>query len=397
MDPVLIIGGGLVGLTLAQALKKKDIPFEVYERDASPAARDQGWAITLHWGLDPLRKTIPSEILSLIEAEQVDPDVAKNDNGNFLFLDLATGEAKFKVPPTHRWRVNRDGMRRALLTGLEERVHWGKRLVGVEESGSAVTVRFEDGTHASGKMVIGAEGSRSEVRRALCPGGYRNEPLEAVRFVGVAVDMAPEAIAPLRALDPLLFQGCHPLTGTFMWFSVLETPVRNGTLGTAGEKFRAQICLSWRARSVEDEVEGTSEGRLAGMKRRAEGFAPCFYDAVQGIPEGTPVTEVKLADWECLEWDNKGRMTLVGDAAHAMTMYRGEAGNHGLLDAYWLAKAIDKVYRGEDSKTALDVYEGEMRERAQRAVKLSRQACYDAHEWEQLNEHSPVLQKRSLI
>lgn len=75
---------------------------------------------------------------------------------------------------------------------------------------------------------------------------------------------------------------------------------------------------------------------------------------------------------------------------------RGEAGNHGLLDAYWLAKAIDKVYQGEDAKTALDVYEGEMRERTRRAVKLSRQACYDAHEWDQLGEHSPVLQKRSL-
>lgn len=214
-------------------------------------------------------------------------------------------------------------MRRALLVGLEERVHWGKQLVGVQEAccgESAITARFEDGTRATGRMVVGAEGSRSEVRRALCPAGYRNEPLGEMQFVGVAVDMTPEAIAPLRALDPLLFQGCHPGTGTFMWFSVLETPVGNGTLGTAGEKFRAQICLSWRARSVGDEVEGTSEGRLAGMKRRAEAFAPCFYDAVRAIPEGTPVTEVKLVDWECLEWDNGGRMTLVGDAAHAMTM-----------------------------------------------------------------------------
>lgn len=79
------------------------------------------------------------------------------------------------------------------------------------------------------------------------------------------------------------------------------------------------------------------------------------------------------------------------------TIDRGEAGNHGLLDAYWLAEAIDKVYSGADAKTALDAYEGEMRERTQRAVKLSRQACYDAHEWEHLNEHSPILQKRSLI
>ena len=44
---VLIIGGGLGGLALAQALRTHGVPFEIFERDANPTARKQGWAIAL--------------------------------------------------------------------------------------------------------------------------------------------------------------------------------------------------------------------------------------------------------------------------------------------------------------------------------------------------------------
>ena len=45
---VLIVGAGLAGLALAQALRKQGITFEIYERDANVHARFQGWAIALH-------------------------------------------------------------------------------------------------------------------------------------------------------------------------------------------------------------------------------------------------------------------------------------------------------------------------------------------------------------
>ena len=45
---VLILGAGLGGLTLAQSLRKRGVSFEIFERDASPDARFQGWAIALH-------------------------------------------------------------------------------------------------------------------------------------------------------------------------------------------------------------------------------------------------------------------------------------------------------------------------------------------------------------
>lgn len=76
---------------------------------------------------------------------------------------------------------------------------------------------------------------------------------------------------------------------------------------------------------------------------------------------------------------------------------RGEAANHGLLDAYHLMEAVEKIYTGAASPTeAIDEYEIEMRTRTSRAVRLSRQACYDAHDWTRLDETSAILTKRAI-
>ncbi|KAL5050900.1 hypothetical protein BDW71DRAFT_194029 [Aspergillus fruticulosus] len=348
MDPVLIVGGGIVGLTLGQALKQRNIPFEIYERDLHPDSRGQGWAITLHWALHAFK------------TPQVDPDVARNDNGNFLFINLATGEPRFKIPPSKRWR--------------------GKRVDGVsftDDGRPQLLFRSGEEDYVAGKLVVGIEGSRSSVRSILRPDAYHNVQLP---------------VAPLRDMDPLLFQGCHPETGVFLWFSILETPANN-----ANGLWRVQINLSWPAKTAEDEVPSTDEERLANMKKRAAGFVPFLYETIQRIPDGTPVLEIDLADWECLPWDNRdGRVTLAGDAAHAMVMYRGEAANHGLLDIFHLVEAIANIYAGGDQKAAIDKYESEMRERTAPAVRLSRQACIEAHAWEQLKEGCAVLSRRKI-
>ncbi|KAJ5809060.1 uncharacterized protein N7503_001278 [Penicillium pulvis] len=399
MNTVLIVGAGIVGLTLGQALKQKNIPFEIYERDETPDARGQGWAITLHWALEHMFKMLPAETLARIQDVQVDQEVAQNDNGNFLFINLETGEPKFRIPPSRRWRVNREKMRKALLQGIEEHVHWGRRVVGLHVSQEKVEVElvFADDTAVTGRMIVGVEGSRSMVRQILRPEAFDNTLLP-IRFTGVAVDLTPAEIKPLREMDPLLFQGCHPPTGAFFWFSMLETPQGNGTAGSDSERYRAQICMSWPVRGPTDEVAATDEARLVNMKRRAQGFIPFLKEAVDRIPTGTSVTEIKLADWECLPWDNRGgRVTLAGDAAHAMTMYRGEAANHGLLDAYHLMQAIEKLHSGvTTAQSAIDDFEQEMRTRTSRAVRLSRQACLDAHDWSRLDETSAILTKRAI-
>ncbi|KAL2869476.1 FAD-dependent oxidoreductase [Aspergillus lucknowensis] len=427
-DPVLIVGAGITGLILAHALKQKNIPFIIYERDPTPSSRHQGWALTLHWALQYLPSLLSRETLAQIETEtQVDPEIAKNDSGNFLFLNLATGDVKWRIPPNKRWRVNRERFRGVLIRELgrdagaggtdtdshtHTHIQWGRKVEGVtfDESGRP-RLLFLNGEEEKeeesipGRLVIGAEGSHSAIRQFLRPDNYVNSQLP-IRFTGVAVDLSADEVAPLRAMDPLLFQGCHPETGIFLWFSMLDTPERehehlherpSKESKSKARPYRAQLGLSWSVRSPSDEVPPTDAERLSNMKRRAAGFAPFLYETIQRIPEGTPVVEVKLADWECEPWDNReGTVTLAGDAAHAMTMYRGEAGNHGILDIFHLVPAIEKIYAGADAKGAIDAYESEMRERTQRAVRLSRQACFDAHDWESLNEDSAILARRKL-
>ncbi|KAK5995464.1 FAD-dependent monooxygenase dbaB [Cladobotryum mycophilum] len=398
--PVIIIGAGVVGLTLAHGLKKANIPFQVFERDEHVESRNQGWAITLHWALRFLRDILDDETLAAVDQVQVDPEVGRNDNGNFLFLNLETLETKFRIPPNERRRVNREKLRRVLIKDIADHVHWGKRLVDVEtleNEADGVRALFADGEQVEGRILVGADGTNSSARKFLVPDAYQNYQLP-VEMLGAAVKMTRAEAKPIRDIDPLLFQGCHPTTGVFLWISMLDTPETNGTAGTDDEHYMVQVIVSWIVKGDRDQIPATDPERVAMMKRLAVGFNPLLRNAVDVIPESYPVLNIALQDWPCLPWDNHdGRVTLIGDAAHAMTMYRGEAGNHGILDAWHLLREIKAVYSGEKTrKEAMDKYEEEMMERGIPAVMLSRQACLDAHDFHGLNENSAVLKRRAI-
>ncbi|KAF4467934.1 monooxygenase [Fusarium albosuccineum] len=163
---------------------------------------------------------------------------------------------------------------------------------------------------------------------------------------------------------------------------MLETPQVNGTAGTPNEHYRVQVMISWPVKTPDDENSTT-----------------CCEMLCTESPKGPKRLKLFFKIGLVPHWDNhSGKITLAGDAAHAMTMYRGEAANHGILDAYRLCKALEAVYREESNlKEAIDGYEMELRERTSIAVLLSRQACLDAHDWAGLNENSAVLKKRAIV
>jgi 2-polyprenyl-6-methoxyphenol hydroxylase-like FAD-dependent oxidoreductase len=323
--------------------------------------------------------------------------VGRNDTGNFIFLNLETLETKFRIPPNERRRVNREKIRKLLLDEVIDRVHWNRRFVGIEKAEDGIVAVFKDGSRVEGSVIVGSEGSNSRTRQLVAPETYRNVRLP-VRLTGLAVDLTPEQVRPLRELDPLLFQGCHPSSSTFLWVSMIDTPESNGTKGTDAERYRVQILMSWLYKSPGDEVKPTQAERLKEMKRRAEVFHENLRGVVQSMPDDTGCVEIVLQDWPHLDWDNHGgRVTLAGDAAHAMTMYRGEAANHGILDALKLCGVLESVHTGvQSTEEAIGQYETELKRRAIPAVLLSRQACLDAHDLAGLNEHSAVLKRRAI-
>ncbi|KAI8955561.1 hypothetical protein F4801DRAFT_600847 [Xylaria longipes] len=398
--PIIIIGAGIVGLALAQGLKKEGIPFQIYERDETLDHRSAGWGITIHWALEALESCLPKEAFAKIDDAQVDPEQGRQDTGRFLFLDLKTLKPRYIIPPSPRKRVSRSKFRKLLTEGLD--IHWGKSLSSFapDAEGDGITATFADGIKVHGAMLVAVDGSNSKTRSLLLGEAGALHPLP-VRFMGVTHVFSEDEMKPLRSIDPLLFQGSHPETGCFMWFSVLSTPEANGSAGSAQAYYEAQINLSWLLRGPEDEVPSTDCERLARMKemvRRGSGFHEVLRRAVESVPDGTRVREIKLADWPTMKWEGNGLVTLLGDAAHPMTMYRGEAANHGFLDASKLKEQL-KLWHGglKTQGQALEDFETEMRERAHQAVLLSRQACLDAHDIANLGPDSPLVSRRARV
>ncbi|KAI1371570.1 FAD/NAD(P)-binding domain-containing protein [Hypoxylon crocopeplum] len=388
---VLIAGGGIVGLTIAQGCRENGVPYTVFERDTE-GSRRQGWGLTLHWCLNALKRTLGPEMAARLPDAVVDKSL-RNDAGNFLFLNCETGEIRFKVPPSkNRLRLHRQKLRNILSDGIN--LQESKKLISVEEIDGGVRAHFEDGTFADGTILIGADGNNSNVRKHLLPDDFALTPLP-VHLIGVIRRFSPEQAAPVRALDPLLFQGLHPKTGNFLWYSIhdcFEEP-------DGRYSYAAQVIISWVVKDpVSDAIPKTNKERIEMMKQRASTYVEPLRSIVMDIPDDLDaVTPLTLADFPCREWNNRnGRVTLAGDSAHAMTMYRGEGANHGILDAALLVDQLKKVHKGEiDQKVAIGSYEAEMRPRTFAAVMKSREASLVAHDWDLLTEDSPVVGARS--
>lgn len=199
-------------------------------------------------------------------------------------------------------------------------------------SENMVLAQFTDGTSAAGTFLVGCDGSHSITRRLLCEAAgeevrTKNHRLD-VRLLGVSVSYPAHLARKMRAIDPYFLQAGDPETDTFLWFSFLDTPNNNDRENR--DTYECQILTSWPYRAgyrnlTEPlEVPKDNEGRLALMRSLADGWAEPFREIVQSIPDGVEAKSIALEDWPTPakgSWCNfHGRATLVGDAAHAMTM-----------------------------------------------------------------------------
>ncbi|KAL7944856.1 FAD/NAD(P)-binding domain-containing protein [Trichoderma barbatum] len=412
---ILIIGAGLTGLILAQAIRNFNASeksarsgvkysYSIFDRDARAFARGGGWSLTIHWALTDLRNVLPHDIISRFEDCLVNPEAAeKGIPGNFQYLNLKTGERQeaWPIPLGAASRVSREKLLALLMEGVD--IKWSKALDTISyPSSTTVTAQFTDGTSETGNLIVGCDGSRSAVRRSLCPTTYQNNRLP-VRLMGMRVEFPVERVQVCKNIDVHFFQGGDPATNVYFWFSFIHLPRPSDDLKVA----TCQIMLSWPhregflGRPEPTDMPTTNEERLAWIRSLASDWAEPFRGIVHDIPEETELREIVLEDWPPQEkgWDNhNGTVTLVGDAAHGMTMFRGEAANHGVIDVSVLTKLLfsDDICQQKDHSLSLAIqaYEDEMIERTRPAVLKSRQACIDANNYESVNAQSPLIAKR---
>jgi hypothetical protein len=124
---VLITGGGLGGLCLAQGLKKSGISAAVYERESSAQFRNQGYRISIkNEGSQALRDCLPEHLFQLCVATTIKTATRLVFLDQQLHLQFAKPLPHPPIPAEEGFGVNRLTLREILLAGLEGMVHFGK-------------------------------------------------------------------------------------------------------------------------------------------------------------------------------------------------------------------------------------------------------------------------------
>jgi len=342
-----------------------------------------------HWaGESTINKLLPQSIKEKIPTAEVDYGLTTPTGHIHEYVtarNCSTGDILKLIETPGGRRVSRKRFRKVLSEGLD--IRYGKAVVDIEYPEKGVMVHFEDGSSAEGSMVIGADGAASKVRRLLL--GEKAEPtiLPYVMNNFNCTYRADQALFIRPLLSRFTDYGIHP-KGMFFLTNIQDVPNPDDP-GT----WSFQLLTSWPTtlRALE-EGENTSQGRLKVLKELTEDFAEPRKSMIAWIPEDTHISRDRMAIWSPIPWDNHdGRVTLVGDAAHAMTYHRGQGLNNCLNDAENIVMGLVDVKNGKTSLPALvSRYDEEVVRRGAAEVELSRKQTVMLHDWNQFL-NSPVM------
>ena len=370
---VLIIGAGTAGLCLAHGLVASGLNVRVFERDRTPTDRLQGYRLHISaTGNRALRACLPPEHFErFVRASAI-------SNTAVTFLDSKLNRLlQIDIPPIDKMAseserpISRIALRKILLEGLEDVVVFDKTFVTYELSPEdRVAVRFNDGSIATGDIVVGADGASSRVREQLLPDARRLETGIFVLSGKFPLDGAARRETPSAVFKgPTLVMGPD---GCFLFASAMEYPP------DASRDYDSEEYVMWGFSAHRDTLAPhVNVAELTGEQARALALAQMktWHPALCRLVErADPITmtsfDVKSA--EPIEpWDT-GPVTLLGDAVHNMTPFRGMGANMALRDAAALREALVSISRGrEDRMAALGTYEREMIEQGFAAVNAS--------------------------
>lgn len=270
-------------------------------------------------------------------------------------------------------------------------VRYRKRLKKIDNDGKDITVYFEDGTSTKGDLLVGCNGAKSAVRANLLPPEQNHLDSFPITDAHIAVSYtAEQAIFIRNAYHPSCVMAPHPdqNTSAFIGMADVEQP----------DKSETWIFLLNYAIWGTHEQPDSNEERLQLVKNYAANYCEPFKSAVELIPDDTWVPpDVFRVRTNPVKWDNHdGRITIEGDAAHPISLLRGQGLNNAFEDAFHYVEATQSYVKAEKSlKDAIDEYDKETLERGKKEVEISNLQTYGTHHWDTLMQ-SPLVNKIGL-
>ncbi|WP_315761126.1 FAD-dependent oxidoreductase [Sphingomonas sp. Y38-1Y] len=339
---ILVIGGGIGGLTSAIALRAKGHRVTVIERDPD-------WSV---YGVGIIQQS--NVIRAMAELDLIDEYLAAGVGFDAVEIYTPDGTRVARVPVPRlvegypaSMGVPRPALHkvlgdRTIASGAEVRL--GVTANAFEDDGKGVDVTFSDGTTGRFDLVIGADGVYSQTRAAILP----NAP--SPEFTGQSVWRynlpRPADLDAMHAYNGPTGVGLVPMTRELMYMYATTPEPGN----------------PWYPR----------EGLAAAMRGKLQNCAPAIRDLAEHITDDDAVVYRPL-EGLLLEgpW-HKGRVVLIGDAVHATTPHLGQGAGMAIEDSLVLA---DELTKGDDLEAALTAYRDRRFDRCAYIVRQSLAIC----------------------
>jgi 2-polyprenyl-6-methoxyphenol hydroxylase-like FAD-dependent oxidoreductase len=387
---VLIIGGGIGGLCLAQGLKKAGVSVAVYERDRNLDARLQGYRLNIEpIGGRALHACLPADLWKLLIATAGDPGPRMgvfDEQLRELMQEDEPGDVADAKNAHHA--VSRTTLRRLLLAGLDEAVHFDKQFLRYEQTENGqVKAFFADATSATGSVLVGADGARSRVRRQLLPNAREiDTPAVGIGGKPFIRDAAAAWLPPhfATAKNMILPPRDFLFTAAFRRRRSAADVVREAgaDLRAAGlqpeellNETEDRDYLLWafvgHRRTFPADVSRLGHEELCGLiKGRMRDWHPLLRRIVAESEAGSVEAFAFSASARVAPWSTLN-VTLLGDGLHLMPPVGGMGGNAALHDAELLCRALISVRDGAELAPALRACEAKMIRHGFAAVRAS--------------------------
>lgn len=356
---IAIIGAGPGGLALALRLHQKGFKPTIYEgvRELKPL----GVGVDIKvYGVKEITEMGLLEEFQEISVEAID-SLFFTRYGQMIYGEKC---GKHMGYPHEQRFVHRGTLQMMFYDAVIKRlgpeavVH-GARCTGFEQDETGVTVHFEEaeGVPKSARhdLLIGADGIKSVVRNQLIPSS------EGSHYSGVAMWRGVTVMPPFRNGGTILHLGDPIAQG-----SMIVYPIRNNVDGKGNQLVNWVVEQNGKPKSIEDWNQRVSPDEIA---HKFDETRLDFVDVGEMIRNAREVYLYPLIDRDPLPQWSFGRVTLIGDAAHAMYPRGGNGLCQALVDCRVLAEKLAEV---DDPVEALKQYEGARREFVNRIVIANR-------------------------